>query len=73
MRMLLNALGVLGFIGGMAALIYALAIALPVVNDTGTAIYPKVTFYGIVAVAMFGFAGLCIANAGRVYLPPPKP
>ncbi|MHB8624905.1 MAG: hypothetical protein ACYDBJ_11925 [Aggregatilineales bacterium] len=71
MRILLTILGALVLIGGIAALGYALSLALPYLNNDANSvgvalIYQKATFYGIIAIACFGLTGLLIAVAGSV-------
>ncbi len=77
MRTVLNIVGTIALVGGLAALVYALIIALPYLNTDAISaatggIYQKATFYGVVAVAAFGFAGLCMANASAVAYTRPK-
>jgi len=74
MRLVLNIVGALVLLGGLAALGYALSLALPyLASDAGspavTLIYQKATFYGIVSIAAFGLTGLLIALAGAAYRP----
>ena len=76
MRSVVNILAALVFLGGVAALAYALYIALPYVNSEPnsplvSAIYQKATFYGIVSIACFGLTGLLMAAANSIYRPRP--
>lgn len=76
MRILLNIIGAVVLLGGLASLAYALSLALPYVNTDATstvlaAIYQKATFYGIVAIACFGLTGLLMAAASAAYRPKP--
>ena len=74
MRTVVNILAALAFLGGLAALGYALIGALPYWNSELNApllgvVYQKAMFYGIVSIACFGLTGLLIAAAGSVYRP----
>ena len=74
MRLLLNFVGALVLVGGLAALGFALSLALPYLTSDASSpaialIYQKATFYGIVSIAAFGLTGLLVAFAGAAYKP----